>query len=236
MARIRSVHPGLFTDEAFVGLTADAQVFLIGLWTEADDQGLFEWKPITLRMRLRPTKDGSIDPLLAELSSANCIRKVEIEGRQLGAIRNFRKYQRPKSPNALYPITDEIRIYVGLSPPISEIQPVEPDTIPRKGEIAPQMEGREGGEERKKISVSKSNNYAFEGKTVRLNASDLADCRKNYSGIVDIEAELRRIDAGLAGKTDWFMAMHAMLNAKHQKILGERKTRPGGVTPLGVGG
>lgn len=236
MARIRSVHPGLFTDEAFVGLTADAQIFLIGLWTEADDQGLFEWKPITLRMRLRPTKDGAIEPLLAELSSANCIRKVEVDGRQLGAIRNFRKYQKPKSPNALHTITDEIRIYVGLSPPISEIKPDEPDTIPRKGEKTPLMERRgEEEEERKKISVSKRD-YAFEGKTVRLNAHDLAACRKNYYGITDIEAELRRIDAALAGKTDWFMAMHAMLNAKHQKILGERKTRPGGVTPLGVGG
>ncbi len=73
MARIRSIHPGLFTDEAFVSLTADAQVFLMGIWTEADDQGAFEWKPLTLRMRLRPTKDGPVDDLLDELEAAKFI-------------------------------------------------------------------------------------------------------------------------------------------------------------------
>src|ERR1700722_3074478 len=105
MARIRSVHPGLFTDEAFMGLSSDAQVFLIGLWTEADDQGMFEWKPLTLRMRLRPTKDGDVDPILSELEAAQCIKMFEISGRKYGAIRNFRKFQKPKTPNAIHPIT-----------------------------------------------------------------------------------------------------------------------------------
>lgn len=140
MARIRSIHPGLFTDEAFVELSADAQVFLMGLWTEADDQGVFEWKPSTLRMRLRPTKDGSVDGILSELCAGKMIKMYEIDGRKLGAIRNFRKFQRPKSPNAIHPITKDIRIYVGLSPPISEIDGAEPVPFPQKGEISPQME------------------------------------------------------------------------------------------------
>lgn len=144
MARIRSVHPGLFTDEAFASLSADAQVLLIGLWTEADDQGVFEWKPITIRMRLRPTKDGAIDPLLSELEAANCIRHVEIGGRQLGAIRNFRKYQRPKSPKEVHIIDAETRNYVGLSRAISESDHVEPPPIPPNGEKCPQRK-EEGG-------------------------------------------------------------------------------------------
>lgn len=152
MARIRSIHPGLFTDEAFVELSADAQVFLMGLWTEADDQGVFEWKPSTLRMRLRPTKDGSVDGILSELCAGNMIKMYEIDGRKLGAIRNFRKFQRPKSPNAIHPITEDIRIYVFLSPPISEIETLEPGPLPPKGEIAPQMEdvGGKRKEEKKK--------------------------------------------------------------------------------------
>ncbi len=41
MARIRSIHPGLFTDEAFMALSLLARVVLPGLWTECDDQGVF---------------------------------------------------------------------------------------------------------------------------------------------------------------------------------------------------
>lgn len=150
MARIRSVHPGLFTDEAFVSLSDAAQIFYIGLWTEADDQGVFDWKPTTLRMRLRGAKDGSVEPLLSELEAANCIRIYEIEGRKLGAIRNFRKHQKPKTPNATHLINEDIRKYVGLSGPVSETPPHKPPPFPPKGEKSSLMEGRmeDGGEGR----------------------------------------------------------------------------------------
>lgn len=123
MARIRSIHPGLFSDPEFAGLSSDAQVFFLGLLTEADDNGVFEWKPMTLRIRLRPTKDGPVDALLSELESAEKVRSYEIEGRKYGAIRNFRKFQRPKSPKSWHPIPDDFRNWVGLSGPPSENPP-----------------------------------------------------------------------------------------------------------------
>lgn len=122
MARIRSVHPGLFTDEAFAVLSCDAQMFFIGIWTEADDQGVFEWKPMTLRMRLRPSKDGDVSPLLAELEDANSVKRFELDGKSYGAVRNFRKWQRPEKPKARLPLPEELRSYVGLSP--TDHQPV----------------------------------------------------------------------------------------------------------------
>lgn len=155
MPRIRSVHPGLFTDEAFAGLSDAAQIFVIGLWTECDDQGVFEWKPITLRMRLRPTKDGSVEPLLAELEAANLIRSFEHDARKYGAVRNFRKFQRPKKPNSIHLLPSEFRTYVGSVPPSSEPRDDERPPIPQKGEIAPQMEDG-GGEEEKKGSEAKA--------------------------------------------------------------------------------
>jgi len=117
MARIRSVHPGLFTDEAFVGLSADAQVFFIGLWTEADDQGVFEWKPLQLKMRLRGGKDGPVEPILEELRAANCIASYELSDRKYGVVRNFRRFQRPKKPNCIHLLPDEFRTYAGLNSP-----------------------------------------------------------------------------------------------------------------------
>jgi hypothetical protein len=153
--RIRSIHPGLFTDEAFVSVSDAAQIFYIGLLTEADDQGVFEWKPITLKMRLRPASLSPVDSLLTELQDAQRIVSYEIAGRHYGAIRNFRKFQRPKYPNALHPITDEIRSYVGLSPTIPEISEAQPPPIPPNAEKSPQME--EVGGRRKERKSSEPN-------------------------------------------------------------------------------
>lgn len=239
MSRIRSVHPGLFTDEGFVSLSADAQILLIGIWTEADDQGIFEWKPVTLRMRLRPTKDGPIEPFLAELAAANCIARYEIDGRQYGAIRNFRKYQRPKSPNSVHPMPRDIRKYVGLSPPISEINGVDAPPLPPNGEIAPQMEDvgeggrREDGEDSEpRGSDGGKAALAFAGRIIRLNPRDLSAWRTTYHAIPDLMAELATLDGyydqELRGKDrkNWFVRCSSALDKKHQERVADSR-KPG---------
>lgn len=160
MPRIRSVHPGLFTDEAFASLSDAAQIFLVGLWTECDDRGAFEWKPVTLRMRLRPVKDGSVEPLLAELEAANIILSYEHEGRKLGLVRNFCKYQRPKKQNAVHVIPPEFRTYVGLSETSSAPAAAQPPPVPQKSEIAPQMEDGGKDEEEEESSLRSPKNGA----------------------------------------------------------------------------
>lgn len=111
MSRIRSIHPGLFSDEAFVSLTPQAQVFWIGLLCDADDQGVFEWKPVSLKMRILPAAASDVLPLLEELETYRLIRRFDSAGIALGAIRNFCRYQRPKWPKAAYPITEEIKLF-----------------------------------------------------------------------------------------------------------------------------
>ena len=133
MSRIRSIHPGFFTDEDLVQVSRDARLLLLGLWVEADDKGTFEWKITTLKMRLFPADTLDIDTLLAELVSIDAIANYEVGGRKYGAIRNFRKFQRPKAPNDIHPMPDDFRNYVRLPPAISE-------PFPPNGEIAPQME------------------------------------------------------------------------------------------------
>src|SRR5215207_726572 len=115
MARIRSVHPALFTDESFVSLSDSAQIFWVGLWCEADDQGVFEWKPLTLKMRIRPAATYDIEPIMGELEVANCIKPFEFDGRRFGVIRNFAKHQRPKSPKDVHPLPPELRNYAGFN-------------------------------------------------------------------------------------------------------------------------
>jgi hypothetical protein len=156
MSRIRSVHPSLFTDEGFMSLTPHSQVFMIGLWTECDDQGAFEWKPLTLKARLRPVADVDAAELLAELDRAGFIKKYDVDGKAFGAVRNFQKFQRPKKPKNVHPVPDGLLSYLGWKPPKEERVPHQ---YPTSGEKSPQMEDggwRMEGEENSDANASSS--------------------------------------------------------------------------------
>ena len=148
MARIRSVHPSLFTEEAWVSCSPLARLLIIGLWTDADDQGVFEWKPLQLKMRLLPGDEASAPPLLAELEGAGLILRFEDEGKSFGAIRDFRRKQRPKSPTASHPLPKHLRSYVGLERAASEPPPADAGEVAEDfgsdGEIGAQGRGEEG--------------------------------------------------------------------------------------------
>lgn len=155
MARIRSIHPGFFTDEAIVSASPLAQIFLIGLWTQCDDQGVFEWKPLTLKMRILPATNCDVAVLLAELAALDVIKQIDVGSLKYGLVRNFRKFQRPKKPNAAFPLPAEFRTYVGLGGDDPEPGGDSGDTgsppVPHQSstgsEISPQME--EGGGRKK---------------------------------------------------------------------------------------
>lgn len=81
----------------------------------------------------------------------------------------------------------------------------------------------EEGKEDKKEKES-GTTHAFFGRTIRLNARDLAQWERVYSAIPDIKAELNTIDAWWQGQSDpkpknWFYRTSQMLNRKHQEIL-----------------
>jgi hypothetical protein len=145
MARIRSIHPGLFTDEAFASLSMGARVLLLGVWTEADDHGVFEWKPVTLKMRVMPVDNVSIPELLAECERADVIKRFT-SGKSYGLVRNFCRYQRPKKPKYVHPIPPELYTYAGLKPDGSLVVLHQSRT---SGESEPQRDdgGGEGEEE-----------------------------------------------------------------------------------------
>lgn len=232
MARIRSIHDGFFTDEQLVSVSAFARLLFLGLGVQADDKGIFEWKPIMLKMRIFPVDNVDVAALLAELQAIDAIRSYEIDGRQFGAIRNFRKFQRPKFPNNVHPITDDFRKYVGLTPVITEIEADEEDAVPRNGENPAQMEsrGEEEGEESRGIIIDDNTPdpsdkparvYAFEAKAIRLTATDLEKWRKAFP-LLSLEAELWALDewAAKQGKK-WFGAVSGAL-AKKQREATDR--------------
>lgn len=119
MARIRSIHPRIYTDENFVSLSMAARVLLPALWTEAFDDGVFEWKPLTLKMRLFPADPLDLGKLLEELEAASWLRRFDAAGKAYGAIRNFQKWQRPKKPNSSGVLPTDLVAYVGADPAMS---------------------------------------------------------------------------------------------------------------------
>lgn len=146
MARIRSIHPGLWTDDAFMALSAHARLLVIGLWTEAFDDGVFEWKPLTLKARIFPADNIDLAALLDELVAGSFVRREEFAGRQIGLIRNFREFQRPKKPNTSAMMMAEWENYVGL--PTRGDEPVT-DRSATDSENPPQMEDGGGRVEEK---------------------------------------------------------------------------------------
>ncbi len=219
MSRIRSIHPGFFTDEDLVSVSMAARLLFIGLGVEADDKGVFEWKPLTIKMRVFPADNVDVGIALDELAAVSAIRKYEIDGRHYGAIRNFRKFQRPKTPNDIHPISDDIRNFVGLTPTVSEIAVNEVEAFPPKGEKSPQMEdggGREG--------CKKEKGYAFSAGVVRLSRQDYDQWRKQFHRIADFDAELATLAAWLSEqsadkKRKWFATGASWMNRRHQEFM-----------------
>jgi hypothetical protein len=168
MARIRSLHPGQWTDEAFVSCAFAARLLALGLRNEADDNGIFEWKPKVLRMRLFPADDVSVEELLGELVDSGQVKQFQDSGKLYGAIRNFRIWQRPKSAKTVHPFPDDLKPYVGIFDPTNaahlddsepaslgngEIPSAQIIEFPQNGEIPSQMKEvggkREEGKEKK---------------------------------------------------------------------------------------
>jgi len=152
MSRIRSIHPGLWTDEAFVSLSPMARLLLMGLWNECDDMGSFAWSPITLKMRVLPADSADAAVLLEEMTSAGMVMRYEVAGKHYGAVRNFCQFQRPKKPNSTHPQTPEVTAWVNTEARSTRdgSEPV-PHPLPTPPEKSRQMEdggdkGRKNGE------------------------------------------------------------------------------------------
>jgi len=137
MSRIRSIHPGLFTDEAFMQASPNARLLLIGIWTECWDDGVFELKPLTLKAKIFPADNIDVSDLLTELEFLKFFQSFQSGGKSYGAVRNFRKFQRPKKPNSSGLLTDELRTYVAITDDSSELVENQYGT---SGGKSPQME------------------------------------------------------------------------------------------------
>lgn len=226
MARIRSVHPGLTTDEAFMAMSAYAKAAWAPLWTECDDQGVFEWKPIVLKARILPADNVDFTALLAEWEQLGVVCRFEDEGKSYGAVRNFRKFQRPKKPQSKYPLPDSVRPYVGTQP-ASSASSSEP--VPPKGELFPQMEDGGCNRRKKKINSGAKAPSRTTGKTIppdwQPSESDTEwACKQGFPReFQDAQTEAMRLWAeananrAIARKADWSKTWKGWCQREWQK-------------------
>jgi hypothetical protein len=194
MSRIRSIHPGLFTDEAFMAASCQARILLIGIWTEAWDDGVFEWKPLTLKARIFPVDAVDVPALMLELETLRFVHRFEANGKPYGAVRNFRKYQRPKKPNSSGCLPDDLVSFVGISEPV-------PNQFPTASEKSPQMEDGGGrvedeGEEEAATAASSAGAAKIDLKEVERRCVQATgwQATQGFSAIEDLIAEGHDLD------------------------------------------
>lgn len=227
MSRIRSLHPGQWTDEDFVRCTAMARLLSLALRNIADDAGRFEWKPVQIKMKLFPNDAVDIDALLAELIERKQIVRYEVGGVAYAYVRNFEKYQRPKTPKVLYPAP---------FPQNGEIDRDKVIPFPPKEEAPPQMkeEGcrrKEEREEEEACAAREGSRFAFEGKIVRLTHEDFEAWRTAYQNL-DLRAELTAIDAWYAEnlkpeeRGKWFVRCATHLKNQNAKVRSSAAQAP----------
>jgi hypothetical protein len=145
MSRIRSIHPGIASDESYMQMSMPAKAAWPILWTECDDHGVFEWKPIVLKARIFPADNVDFAAILAELVTLDCVQRFEHEGKSYGIVRNFCAYQRPKHPSYRHPFPAALTEYAAFRPAdAGSPPPALPEPSPRPTEKPPQLKEEVG--------------------------------------------------------------------------------------------
>ena len=107
MPKIRAIHPSFWNDTTLAECSTSARLFYIGLWTFADDAGVFEYHERLIKSQIFPfDNDINIENLLKELIKHNRIKSFIHNERKYGLIINFTKYQKPDTRYVRYVIGD----------------------------------------------------------------------------------------------------------------------------------
>jgi hypothetical protein len=97
MARIRTIKPEFFRHEALFEAERATDLPLrlayAGLWTAADREGRFKWKPRELKLDCLPYDDVDFAAVLDALHQCGAVVKYTFEGAEYGHIPSWHKHQ-----------------------------------------------------------------------------------------------------------------------------------------------
>jgi hypothetical protein len=112
MARIRTIKPEYWTDGDILRLSRDARLFYIGLWNFADDNGVMEYDPTSIKARIFPNDRISVDKLLKELIDIGKAIIYEVEKKRYIYIKNLANHQvidRPRKSHLPMPEGNQLK-------------------------------------------------------------------------------------------------------------------------------
>ena len=97
MSRIRTVKPELFKHEDLFDAELNSglplRLAFIGLFTVADCEGRFKWRPRTLKLDVLPHDTVDFAKVLQALEQGGFIQSYEVDGERYGWIPSFTKHQ-----------------------------------------------------------------------------------------------------------------------------------------------
>lgn len=97
MARIRSIKPEFFKHEELFKAEKESglplRIAFSGLWTVADREGRFKWRPSSIKLDVLPFDDVDMNNVLGALISFGFIRKYSVDGKEFGYIPSFKDHQ-----------------------------------------------------------------------------------------------------------------------------------------------
>jgi hypothetical protein len=198
LARIRSIKPEYFDDPDVGGLSAEAALVFVGIWTQADKRGRLLDDYRRLKVRLRPYSPCDFNAVLAELVDAGFLIRYQSEaGMKLLQVRSFEKHQKTHKlePDSHFPApSNEDRQTTGKKPsdpPVSCLLSLGPDLL----SLGPDLLSREVGGEPSKPASPPAPVLTFPttgaAKSWGLTAALLTELQSAYEH-VDILAEARK--------------------------------------------
>jgi hypothetical protein len=101
MARKRMIDPGIWGSEDFNGISHDARLLWIGLFSSADDYGKGRANPAFLASSLFPYDElaaKDIEPLLSEIAKRMKILFYEVDGGKFYKLTAWKKWQKVDHP------------------------------------------------------------------------------------------------------------------------------------------
>lgn len=97
MGRIRTIKPEFFLHEGLFDLELETgmpmRIAYVGLWTQADREGRFKWRPRRLKAAILPYDDVDFAALLDRLEVEGYLQRYDADGCDCGVIVTFLDHQ-----------------------------------------------------------------------------------------------------------------------------------------------
>jgi hypothetical protein len=226
MARIRTIKPEFQQSQSMGRISRDARLTFILLWPQCDDSGRVRGNMTMLSAILFPYDQDSREKFpdwIKELEGENCITRYSVDADEYLAVVNWKKHQKIDKPSpSKFPPPQTLTDDSSSNTPRGDGEHSSLDQGPRSGsgikDQGPQNGSGTGG-------GAFAQEYAFEGKIIRLRHPEFAKWKQTFSAIPDLRAELEAADAYYAPKepSNWYFLASNWLKREHAKLVKQEK-------------